>query len=99
MKVVNLNKVKREKKGAPLFTEEVEIQTPISEADGSELNVGYVHFPKGVRNKFHTHTHDQVLIAVEGEGFYKTRKKRFKMRKGDVAWSKAGEEHSHGATK
>src|SRR5690554_2514285 len=98
MKVVNINNIKKAKNGAPLFTGEVEIQTPISEAEGADVNVGYVHFPKNVRNKFHTHSNDQILIVVKGKGFYKTRSESHELKEGDVAWSPAGEEHAHGAS-
>jgi quercetin dioxygenase-like cupin family protein len=99
MKVVNIKNTKVKKNGAPLFTGEVEIQMPISEKDGADLSVGYVHFPKDVANKFHKHSNDQILIVVKGKGFFKTKKKSFELKVGDVAWSPAGEVHAHGATK
>lgn len=99
MKVFKLSKVKNNKVGNPLFTGEVKIQYPVSESDGADLTVGYVHFPKNVRNKFHKHSNDQVLIVTKGKGFFKTKKESFKLKVGDVAWSPAGEVHSHGAMK
>jgi 4-carboxymuconolactone decarboxylase len=97
MKVINIKDVKKQKLAAPLFTDEVVMQTAISEDEGAEMNAAYVHFPNKVRNRFHKHTHDQVLIVTEGVGFYETKKKRFILKKGDIAWSPKGEVHSHGA--
>lgn len=97
MKVIKINKVKKEKNGAPLFTGNVNIQYPVSDKDGADLTVGYVHFPKNIRNKFHKHSNDQVLIVTKGKGFFKTKTKKYILEEGDVAWSPAGEIHSHGA--
>lgn len=99
MKVINIKKVKKEKWMSPLFTGGVTKQTPVGERDGADLSIDYVHFPKGVRNKFHKHSNDQVLIVTEGKGMVETQKKTFKLKKGDIAWVKAGEEHRHGAIK
>ncbi len=97
MKVVNIKDIKKKKVAAPLFTDEVVMQTAVSEEEGADMNVAYVHFPNNVRNRFHKHTHDQVLIVTEGVGFYETKDKRFILKEGDIAWSPAGEIHSHGA--
>lgn len=97
MKAVNIKNLKKQKIGAPLFTDEIIMQTAVSEEEGADMVVAYVTFPKNVRNRFHKHTHDQVLIVTEGVGFYETKEKRFILKKGDIAWSPAGEVHSHGA--
>ena len=54
-----------------LFTGPASSQTMV---DGKEagFSVAYIHFPEGVRNKFHTHTGDQVLIVTEGRGMVAT---------------------------
>jgi quercetin dioxygenase-like cupin family protein len=97
MKVIKLDKVKKEKNSAPLFTGDVEIQYPFSDKNGSDLTIGYVHFPKNVRNKFHKHSNDQILIVTKGKGFFRTKTKKYTLEEGDIAWSPAGEVHSHGA--
>ncbi|OGK22252.1 hypothetical protein A2866_02420 [Candidatus Roizmanbacteria bacterium RIFCSPHIGHO2_01_FULL_39_8] len=99
MKVIHLKKVKKEKWRSPLFTDTVTKQTPVGEKDRADLNIDYVHFPKNVRNKFHKHSNDQVLIVTEGKGIVATRKKVAKVKKGDIVWAPAGEEHWHGAIK
>ena len=97
MKIINLKKVKKQKLGPPLFTGNVVRQSPVTDDEGSQLSIDYVHFPEGVRNNFHRHSNDQVLIITRGEGIIATRKKQVKVKKGDVVWLPAGEEHRHGA--
>jgi quercetin dioxygenase-like cupin family protein len=67
--------------------------------DGKEaqFSVAYIHFPDGVRNKFHTHSNDQVLIVTEGRGMVATGDREEALAVGDVAFIPAGEKHRHGA--
>ena len=99
MKVVNINKVPKQILNTPLFTGKVVRQSPVIDREGSQLSIDYVRFPKGVRNKFHQHSNDQVLIVTEGEGIVATKDKQIKVKKGDVIWSPANEVHWHGASK
>ena len=97
MKIINLKKVVKQKLFKPLFTAAVTRQSPVNDKEGSQLSIDYVHFPKGVRNKFHKHANDQVLIVLKGEGFVVTKKQKVKVKEGDVIWAPKGEEHWHGA--
>ena len=72
MKIVNIQKVPKQKLGVPLFTGNVTRQSPVTDNEGSDLSIDYVHFPKGTRNKFHKHSNDQVLIVTEGKGIIET---------------------------
>jgi quercetin dioxygenase-like cupin family protein len=63
----------------------------------AQFSVAYIHFPEGVRNKFHTHTGDQVLIVTEGRGIVATEDVEREIATGDVALIPAGEKHRHGA--
>lgn len=67
--------------------------------DGKEaqFSVAYIHFPEGVRNKFHTHSNDQVLIVTDGRGMVATEDREEALTVGDVALIPAGEKHRHGA--
>ena len=96
MKVVKLKNVPEVKNDTKLFTAPVTIQTPL-EHENSEFNVGWVHFPDGVGNKFHTHTSNQVLIVTEGKGAIATEKEEVEIEAGDVVHIPAGENHWHGA--
>lgn len=98
MKIVNFKKVQKQHLHKPLFTGQVVRQSPVTDNEGSDLSIDYVHFPKGIRNKFHKHSNDQVLIVIKGRGIVATRNKKAKVKKGDVVWAPAGEEHWHGAT-
>ena len=64
----------------------------------SDFNISVVTFPAGVRNKFHSHESDQVLIVTEGEGLVVTDDRRAEVKAGDVVFAPAGEKHWHGAT-
>ncbi len=97
MKVVNIKKIKKQLLGAPLFTGKAFSQTPVPDKEGINISVNFIHFTKGIRNKFHKHSNDQVLIVTEGTGIVATRDKKVKVKKGDVIWTPAGEEHWHGA--
>ncbi len=98
MKAINIKTVPKQVLGAPLFTGEVTRQSPVVDREGSQLSVDYVHFPKGVRNKLHKHSNDQVLIIIKGSGIVATKDQKAVVKEGDVVWAPAGEEHWHGAT-
>ena len=97
MKVVRLANVTPAKGGAPLFTADVTLQSPFADIYAADLSITYVHFPKGVRNKFHTHSNDQVLIVTKGKGIVATKEKESQVSEGDIIWVPAGETHWHGA--
>jgi quercetin dioxygenase-like cupin family protein len=62
------------------------------------FNISLVTFAPGARNKFHTHTTDQVLIVTAGKGICATEKGQVVVTPGDVIQFPAGEVHWHGAT-
>ena len=97
MKRINIREVKKQYLGPPLFTGKVTRQSPVTDNEGSQLSIDYVYFPKGVRNKFHKHANDQVLIVIKGKGIVATKKKKEYVKKGDVVLAPAGEIHWHGA--
>jgi quercetin dioxygenase-like cupin family protein len=63
------------------------------------VSSAYPYFSKGVRNKFHVHTSDQILIVTSGKGICATKKEEVTVGPGDVILFPAGESHRHGATK
>jgi len=98
MKIVNIKDVLKEKiDNWPLFTGKIVRQSPVKDTDGSDLSVDYIHFKRGVHNKFHKHANDQVLIVTDGKGFVETKKKKFEIQKGDIIYTQKGEIHRHGA--
>ena len=85
----------REPMATGLFTGEVSRQ-PLAPESG-DFSISVVTFPAGVRNKFHIHESDQVLIVTDGEGLVVTDDERLEVKVGDVIFAPAGEKHWHGA--
>jgi quercetin dioxygenase-like cupin family protein len=65
---------------------------------GTELEILAVYFDAGARTKPHTHSTDQLLYFVEGEGIVADHEGRRIFRPGGMAVIPAGEWHWHGAT-
>ena len=97
MKIVKMSEVPKEPNMAPLFTAPVTRQVLVS--DSKDLNMNIVNFGKGVRNKFHSHDGDQVLIIIAGKGIVATEEEEKVVGVGEVVLFPAGEKHWHGATK
>jgi quercetin dioxygenase-like cupin family protein len=96
MQVITSKKVEKESFSTPLFTgPDVTIQRLLP--DSREFDVNVVTFGMGVRNKFHTHDHEQVLIVTKGKGFIATENEEISITPGDVILISAGEKHWHGA--
>ena len=97
MQVIKMNAVPKKTFESPLFTgPEVSRQTLLP--DSKEFNVNIVNFGKGVRNKFHAHNCEQVLIVTSGQGYIATETEKIAITVGDVVLIPAGEKHWHGAT-
>ena len=95
MKVITVSQVPAETTGGRLFTGDVTRQ-PLMR--GEQFVVSQINFSAGVRNKFHTHTSDQVLIVTSGKGICATETEEKTVFPGDVILFSAGEKHWHGAT-
>ena len=76
---------------------DVRNQTIVGDDVSAQHRVLDVAFTNGGRTKLHTHTTDQVLIIVSGEGLVGTREERHRVGPGDVVFTPAGEPHFHGA--
>jgi quercetin dioxygenase-like cupin family protein len=98
MKVVKIGDVSKELFVHPLFTgKEVTIQVLMPESNEYDINI--VNFGKGVRNKFHAHTREQILIVIGGRGIVATEAEEKVVTEGDVILIPANEKHWHGADK
>ena len=98
MNISKISEVPREPYVNPLFTgPDVTRQSLLP--DSKDLRVSIVNFGKGVRNKFHTHDVDQLLIIIAGKGIVATEKEERVVTVGEVVLFPAGEKHWHGATK
>ena len=97
MHVINMNEAPKASRVSPLFTgKDVTVQPLIPE--GGDYNMSIVNFGKGIRNKFHTHESDQILIVTKGKGIVATEQEQRDVTVGDVILFPAGETHWHGAT-
>jgi quercetin dioxygenase-like cupin family protein len=74
--------------------------TPLIAKDkNNAFSTGCVTFEPGARTVWHTHPKGQVLIVIEGEGFYQEKGKIAQsIKKGDVVNIPENTEHWHGAT-
>ncbi len=98
MIVVKMAEVPAEPAVGSLFTgNPVTRQAVFQPGDSRSFNFGVVSFSAGSRNKFHTHTSDQLLIVTEGTGTVATAHEQRTVTVGDVILISAGEEHWHGA--
>lgn len=96
MHVVTMKDVPSKPNISPLFTgEDVTTQPLIPE--GGDYNMSIVNFGKGVRNKFHMHESDQILIVTSGRGIVATEQEQRTVTVGDVILFPKGEKHWHGA--
>ena len=97
MKVVRMSQVSKKPFENPIFTgSDVTLQILLPES--KEFQVNIVNFGKGVRNKFHVHDSEQVLLVTAGRGIIATETEQKVIAVGDVALIPAGEKHWHGAT-
>ena len=98
MRVIKISKVKKEPFSHPIFTgSDVTMQVLLP--DSKEYDVNVVNFGRGVRNKFHSHDSEQILIVTSGKGMIATETEEKVITPGDVVIIPAGEKHWHGATK
>ncbi len=96
MKIANINKVPKEVFINPIFTgREVTRQVLLPESKEYEVNI--ISFGKGIRNKFHSHDYEQILIVTEGKGIVATEKEEKAVTVGDIVLIPAGEKHWHGS--
>ncbi|MBI4296947.1 MAG: cupin domain-containing protein [Chloroflexi bacterium] len=100
MKVIKTSQIPKVPATDPLFTGgEVTRQSVVTPQISGQANLNIVNFSKGARNKFHSHTTDQVLIVTSGKGIVASDKEEVVVGVGDIIHIPAGEKHWHGATK
>src|SRR3954471_893483 len=75
--------------------------TPLVAKDANnEFSAGSVWFEPEARTNWHTHPKGQVLLVVDGNGFYQEKGKAARaIKKGDVVNIPENIEHWHGASK
>lgn len=97
MKIINMNQITKEPIDEPLFTGP-DVTVQVLAPDSKQFDVNIVNYGKGVRNKFHTHDCDQILIVTAGKGMVATEEEERTITVGDVVFIPADEIHRHGGT-
>lgn len=67
--------------------------------EGDYYRIAVTTYAKGVRLKFHSHSEDQLLVVVSGNGVVATEEEERIVLVGDFIHTPAGVMHSHGAAK
>ncbi|WP_413512330.1 cupin domain-containing protein [Myroides odoratus] len=71
----------------------------VTKDKNNEFSAGSVTFEAGARTNWHTHPKGQVLLVIEGKGFYQEKGKPAQsIKKGDVVNIPENVVHWHGAT-
>lgn len=83
---------------APVVRGDVRPRQLVGADQTDQVRVLYVYFEPGGANLLHTHTFDQILYIVEGEGIVATETEEHRVSAGDIVVVPAGEQHWHGAT-
>ena len=96
MNVVTINQVEKEPFVLSVFTS-LDVTRQVLLPESKEYVVNMVNFGRGVRNKFHSHDHEQILIVTEGKGIIATEEEEKVIGPGDVVFIPANEVHWHGA--
>ena len=99
MKVMRSSHAASEEMTGGIFTGTIRM-TPLinAESGAKQLKSALVYFPAGVRNKLHSHTHEQILYVTKGKGLVATEDAEHLVGPGDMVIIPAGEMHWHGAT-
>ena len=100
MKVIkNKDAPENDVSNRPIFFGGKVTQQPLVGGDLTKYyTFNIVNFAAGARNKFHTHTSDQVLFVTKGAGIVANESEEASLSVGDTALIPAGEKHWHGAT-
>ena len=80
------------------FTGEAFLTPLVAKDNNNNFSAGAVTFEPGARTNWHTHPKGQVLIVIEGQGYYQEKAIAARViTKGDVVNIPANTEHWHGA--
>jgi len=96
MKAVRIDRVPKEAFTNPIFTGK-EVTRQVLLPESREYEVAIINFGKGVRNKFHAHQNEQILIVTGGKGVVATEREEKVVTVGDMVLIPAGEKHWHGS--
>ena len=98
MELIRPSEVAPQGDSNPLFLGSVTRQVLVGSSNSKDYTMALINFAPGARNKFHRHTHDQVLIVTHGVGIVATDDRQMEVHEGELILVTAGEKHWHGAT-
>jgi quercetin dioxygenase-like cupin family protein len=98
MNVIKSSEAPSEEMTGGIFTGTIKMTPLINEKNSKQLKSALVYFPAGIKNKMHSHTHEQILFVTKGKGIFATDNEEHVVTPGDIAVIPAGEMHWHGAT-
>jgi quercetin dioxygenase-like cupin family protein len=82
------------------FTGTAYLQVLVTADSSNPSSVGCVTFEPGARSKWHLHPAGQILVVIEGVGYYQEKGQSKKiLRKGDAVKCPPSVPHWHGASK
>jgi len=97
--IKNDSVAKEDATNAPLFYGgKVSRQPIVGAGKSSYYSFSQINFAAGAKNKFHTHTSDQILYVTKGVGIVANESEEIEISEGDTAFIPSGEKHWHGAT-
>jgi quercetin dioxygenase-like cupin family protein len=74
----------------------VQRRSLVNKPESAHLSITWLHFAVGKENAFHIHTHDQVVLVIEGVALCANETERFEAQVGELVVFPAGENHMHG---
>lgn len=90
---------KGEKLSNEWFTGNAFLKALVAKDKNNEFSAGAITFEPGARTNWHTHPKGQVLIIIEGNGYYQEKGKPAQpIKKGDIMNIPENTEHWHGAS-
>lgn len=98
MRLIRSSEVAPVNDSSPIFVGPVTRQALMGGGESKDYNLAVVNFAPGARNKFHRHTHDQVLFVTYGAGYVATDAEKIEVHQGEIILVPAAEKHWHGAT-
>ena len=97
MKRFSQNRSDAKRNDGDTFIGDVFTQNLVTDDNAPSLRVTAVTFEDGAKNRWHTHTTEQVLIITAGKGIVANEAEELHVTPGDVVLISPGERHWHGA--
>jgi quercetin dioxygenase-like cupin family protein len=99
LQIKNISEIQIQTEGIPIAPDAggVTIQRVVTQDMTDAVLFIVANFEAGVKNKFHVHPHDQIVLSLSGKGIAATRTQEHILEPGMLAHIPKGEEHRHGA--